>query len=139
MPYWGSRKMPQHGKSEQPTESWLSSTMKLVAKIPAGVREGQRIRLAGMGHEGKAGAHPATCSWKFACAGRPWKESRPGLHECPDDDFAGRPRSARACPFGYASATRVGPCHHTDMVAKSIQKYSFAGLGTPFSYPVMPL
>lgn len=28
---------------------------KLVVKIPAGVRKGQRIRLAGMGHEGRAG------------------------------------------------------------------------------------
>jgi DnaJ-class molecular chaperone len=27
-------------------------------KIPAGVREGQRIRLAGLGHEGKAGGTP---------------------------------------------------------------------------------
>jgi curved DNA-binding protein CbpA len=31
---------------------------KLVVKIPAGVREGQRIRLAGLGHEGKAGGTP---------------------------------------------------------------------------------
>lgn len=31
---------------------------KLVVKIPAGVREGQRIRLAGMGHEGRAGGTP---------------------------------------------------------------------------------
>lgn len=27
-------------------------------KIPPGVREGQRIRLAGMGHEGRAGGAP---------------------------------------------------------------------------------
>lgn len=31
---------------------------KLVVKIPAGVREGQRIRLAGMGHEGRSGGTP---------------------------------------------------------------------------------
>jgi DnaJ-class molecular chaperone len=31
---------------------------KLVVKIPAGVRQGQRIRLAGMGHEGRAGGTP---------------------------------------------------------------------------------
>lgn len=31
---------------------------KLVVKIPAGVREGQQIRLAGMGHEGRAGGRP---------------------------------------------------------------------------------
>ena len=31
---------------------------KLVVKIPPGVRPGQRIRLAGMGHEGKAGGKP---------------------------------------------------------------------------------
>jgi len=31
---------------------------RLVVKIPAGVREGQRIRLAGMGHEGRAGGTP---------------------------------------------------------------------------------
>jgi curved DNA-binding protein len=31
---------------------------KLVVKIPAGVREGQRIRLAGLGHEGRAGGTP---------------------------------------------------------------------------------
>jgi DnaJ-class molecular chaperone len=31
---------------------------KLVVKIPAGVREGQRIRLAGMGREGKGGGAP---------------------------------------------------------------------------------
>jgi curved DNA-binding protein CbpA len=31
---------------------------KLVVKIPAGVREGQRIRLAGMGREGRAGGAP---------------------------------------------------------------------------------
>ena len=31
---------------------------KLVVKIPAGVRDGQHIRLAGMGHEGKGGGAP---------------------------------------------------------------------------------
>lgn len=31
---------------------------KLVVRIPAGVREGQRIRLAGLGHEGRAGGAP---------------------------------------------------------------------------------
>jgi curved DNA-binding protein CbpA len=31
---------------------------KLVVKIPAGIREGQHIRLAGMGHEGRAGGTP---------------------------------------------------------------------------------
>jgi curved DNA-binding protein CbpA len=31
---------------------------KLVVKIPAGVREGQFIRLTGMGHEGRAGGTP---------------------------------------------------------------------------------
>jgi len=31
---------------------------KLVVKIPSGVREGQRIRLAGMGHAGRAGGKP---------------------------------------------------------------------------------
>jgi DnaJ-class molecular chaperone len=31
---------------------------KLVVKIPAGVHEGQRIRLAGMGHEGRGGGTP---------------------------------------------------------------------------------
>jgi DnaJ-class molecular chaperone len=31
---------------------------KLVVKIPAGVREGQNIRLAGQGHEGRAGGKP---------------------------------------------------------------------------------
>ena len=31
---------------------------KLVVKIPAGVREGQHIRLAGLGHEGRAGGTP---------------------------------------------------------------------------------
>jgi curved DNA-binding protein CbpA len=31
---------------------------KLVVKIPAGMREGQRIRLAGLGHEGRAGGAP---------------------------------------------------------------------------------
>ena len=31
---------------------------KLVVKIPSGVRTGQRIRLAGMGHMGKAGGEP---------------------------------------------------------------------------------
>ena len=31
---------------------------KLVVKIPPGVRQGQRIRLAGMGMEGKSGGHP---------------------------------------------------------------------------------
>jgi DnaJ-class molecular chaperone len=34
---------------------------KLVVKIPPGVQSGQRIRLAGMGRDGKAGANPATC------------------------------------------------------------------------------
>jgi len=29
-----------------------------VVKIPAGVRDGQRIRLAGMGREGRAGGAP---------------------------------------------------------------------------------
>ena len=31
---------------------------KLVVKVPAGIREGQRIRLAGMGEKGKAGGKP---------------------------------------------------------------------------------
>jgi curved DNA-binding protein len=31
---------------------------KLVVQIPAGMREGQLIRLAGMGHEGRAGGKP---------------------------------------------------------------------------------
>jgi len=31
---------------------------KLIVQIPPGVREGQRIRLAGMGHAGKAGGDP---------------------------------------------------------------------------------
>jgi len=31
---------------------------KLVVKIPPGVREGQRIRLAGMGEDGKGGGKP---------------------------------------------------------------------------------
>ena len=31
---------------------------KLVVKIPAGMRPGQRIRLAGLGHEGRAGGAP---------------------------------------------------------------------------------
>ena len=31
---------------------------KLVVQIPAGMREGQLIRLAGMGHEGRAGGRP---------------------------------------------------------------------------------
>jgi curved DNA-binding protein len=31
---------------------------KLIVQIPAGIREGQRIRLAGMGHPGKAGGAP---------------------------------------------------------------------------------
>ncbi len=31
---------------------------KLVVKIPAGIREGQRIRLAGMGHDGRGGGKP---------------------------------------------------------------------------------
>jgi len=31
---------------------------KLIVKIPPGVREGQRIRLSGLGHEGRAGGKP---------------------------------------------------------------------------------
>ena len=31
---------------------------KLVVKIPAGIREGQHIRLAGMGQDGKDGGKP---------------------------------------------------------------------------------
>ena len=31
---------------------------KLVVKIPPGVRDGQRIRLAGMGEDGKGGGKP---------------------------------------------------------------------------------
>jgi curved DNA-binding protein CbpA len=35
-----------------------SQSKKLVVKIPPGVRPGQRIRLAGMGQEGKGGGKP---------------------------------------------------------------------------------
>jgi len=35
---------------------------KLVVKIPAGVREGQFIRLTGMAMKAEPAAHPATCS-----------------------------------------------------------------------------
>ena len=31
---------------------------KLLVKVPPGVRDGQRIRLAGMGEDGKAGGQP---------------------------------------------------------------------------------
>ncbi len=47
---------------------------KLVVKIPAGVREGQRIRLAGLGHEGRAGGTPGDLLLEV-CLRRPILES----------------------------------------------------------------
>jgi DnaJ-class molecular chaperone len=44
---------------------------KLVVKIPAGIREGQRIRLAGMGEKGKAGGKPGDLFLKVHIR-KPW-------------------------------------------------------------------
>jgi DnaJ-class molecular chaperone len=47
---------PQQAMQGGPFAYYLRrQSKKLVVKIPAGVREGQRIRLAGMGEKGKAG------------------------------------------------------------------------------------
>ena len=44
---------------------------KLVVKIPAGIREGQRIRLAGMGEKGQAGGKPGDLFLKVHIR-KPW-------------------------------------------------------------------
>jgi curved DNA-binding protein CbpA len=47
---------PQHAQHGGPYAYYLRHTAKkLVVKIPPGVRDGQRIRLAGMGQDGRAG------------------------------------------------------------------------------------
>ena len=47
---------------------------KLVVKIPPGIREGQRIRLAGMGESGKAGGKPGDLFLKVHIR-KPWLQS----------------------------------------------------------------
>jgi DnaJ-class molecular chaperone len=50
---------PQQASQGGPFAYYLRrESKKLVVKIPAGIREGQRIRLAGMGGKGKAGGKP---------------------------------------------------------------------------------
>ena len=50
---------PQQARQGGPFAYYLRrESKKLVVKIPAGIREGQRIRLAGMGGKGKAGGKP---------------------------------------------------------------------------------
>ena len=50
---------PQQAGQGGPFAYYLRrQSKKLVVKIPAGIREGQRIRLAGMGEKGKAGGKP---------------------------------------------------------------------------------
>jgi DnaJ-class molecular chaperone len=51
------RLSPEHARSGGPYAYYLQqSEKKLVVKIPAGVRDGQQIRLPGMGQEGQGGA-----------------------------------------------------------------------------------
>ncbi len=50
---------PQQALQGGPYAYYLRrQSQKLVIKIPAGIRQGQRIRLAGMGEKGKAGGKP---------------------------------------------------------------------------------
>jgi DnaJ-class molecular chaperone len=50
---------PQQALQGGPYAYYLRrKSKKLVVKIPAGIRDGQRIRLAGMGEKGKAGGKP---------------------------------------------------------------------------------
>ena len=50
---------PQQAMQGGPYAYYLRrQSKKLVVKIPSGIREGQRIRLAGMGEAGKAGGKP---------------------------------------------------------------------------------
>ncbi len=50
---------PQQALQGGPYAYYLRrQSKKLVVRIPAGIREGQRIRLAGMGERGKAGGKP---------------------------------------------------------------------------------
>jgi DnaJ-class molecular chaperone len=50
---------PQQASEGGPYAYYLKKkAKKLVVKIPPGVKEGQKIRLAGMGEEGKGGGAP---------------------------------------------------------------------------------
>lgn len=50
---------PSFAESGGPYAYYLREhSKKLIVQIPPGVRDGQRIRLAGMGHAGKAGGNP---------------------------------------------------------------------------------
>ena len=50
---------PQHAREGGPYAYYLKKkAKKIVVKIPPGVREGQKIRLAGMGEDGKGGGAP---------------------------------------------------------------------------------
>ena len=50
---------PQEAKAGGPYPYYYTKkSKKLVVMLPQGLREGQRIRLAGMGQEGKGGAKP---------------------------------------------------------------------------------
>ena len=50
---------PQQARDGGPYAYYLKKkAKKLVVKIPQGVNEGQKIRLAGMGEDGKGGGQP---------------------------------------------------------------------------------
>jgi DnaJ-class molecular chaperone len=63
---------PQQALQGGPYAYYLRrQSKKLVVKIPAGIREGQRIRLAGMGEKGQAGGKPGDLFLKVHIR-KPW-------------------------------------------------------------------
>jgi len=66
---------PQQALQGGPYAYYLRrQSKKLVVKIPAGIREGQRIRLAGMGEKGQAGGKPGDLFLKVHIR-KPWLRS----------------------------------------------------------------
>ncbi len=57
---------------------YRKKSKKLVVIVPAGMREGQRIRLVGMGNEGKGGGKPGDLYLKVRVK-KPWMERVKGL------------------------------------------------------------
>lgn len=74
--------------------------------IPAGVTEGQRIRLAGQGGQGSGGAHQGTSTWSCTLPPTPGTGSTDGTFTWTSRSRRGRPPSV---PPSLSAPLRVRP------------------------------